>query len=116
MGERTAWACLAGFVEGRVAGRAAERSADHERDEWYSHEDLDGPGIWAAVRQVSSRLGGETFRGGFLAGVIDIPDEELWTAHHTLKQRLVEFVRQRVRIQRERLGRAPKASAMFPGC
>jgi starch phosphorylase len=45
----------------------------------------------------------------FWRGVIDIPDEELWTAHQTLKQRLIEFARQRVRAQRERLGESPES-------
>ena len=40
----------------------------------------------------------------FWRGVIDIPDEVLWETHQTLKRRLIEFVRTRVRTQRERLG------------
>ncbi len=40
-------------------------------------------------------------------GVIDIPDETLWETHQLLKRRLIEFVRQRVRQQRERLGESP---------
>ena len=41
-------------------------------------------------------------------GVIDIPDEELWNTHQSLKRRLVEFVRKRVRAQRERVGESPE--------
>ena len=40
--------------------------------------------------------------------VIDIPDEELWNTHVGLKRRLVEFARQRIRRQRERLGESPE--------
>jgi len=39
--------------------------------------------------------------------VSDIPDEELWNTHLLLKRRLVDFVRRRVREQRERMGEAP---------
>ena len=45
----------------------------------------------------------------FWRGVIDIPDEELWTTHQRLKNRLVDFVRNRVRTQRARLGESPEA-------
>ncbi len=44
----------------------------------------------------------------FWRGVFDIPDEELWNTHSRLKNRLVEFVRSRVRTQRERLGESPE--------
>lgn len=44
----------------------------------------------------------------FWRGVYDIPDEELWNVHQGLKARLIEFVRERVRIQRERLGESPE--------
>lgn len=44
----------------------------------------------------------------FWRGVIDIPDEELWGTHQALKRRLVEFVRERVRAQRVRLGESPE--------
>lgn len=44
----------------------------------------------------------------FWRGVIDIPDEILWETHQKLKRRLVEFVRNRVRAQRERLGEPPQ--------
>ncbi len=40
----------------------------------------------------------------FWRGVIDIPDETLWSTHQLLKSRLIDFVRARVRAQRERLG------------
>ncbi len=45
----------------------------------------------------------------FWRGVFDIPDEELWATHSKLKHRLVEFVRQRVRQQRERIGDTPES-------
>ena len=45
----------------------------------------------------------------FWRGVIDIPDAQLWEAHQQLKKRLVEFVRDRVRARRQRLGESPEA-------
>jgi starch phosphorylase len=45
----------------------------------------------------------------FWRGVIDIPDAQLWETHQKLKFRLVEFVRERVRMRRERLGESPEA-------
>ncbi len=45
---------------------------------------------------------------GFWKGVIDIPDEELWTTHQRLKARLIDFVRERVRTQRVRIGESPE--------
>ena len=45
----------------------------------------------------------------FWRGVIDIPDTLLWETHQKLKLRLVEFVRERVRMRRERLGESPEA-------
>src|SRR6266513_1657207 len=45
----------------------------------------------------------------FWRGVSDIPDAELWETHQQLKHRLVEFVRERVRIRRERIGDSPEA-------
>ena len=40
----------------------------------------------------------------FWRGVMDIPDARLWETHQSLKLRLVEFVRERVRIRRTRVG------------
>lgn len=45
----------------------------------------------------------------FWRGVIDIPDTQLWETHQKLKLRLVEFVRERVRAQRQRLGESPES-------
>ena len=45
----------------------------------------------------------------FWRGVIDIPDSRLWETHQKLKLRLIEFVRERVRRRRERLGESPEA-------
>ena len=45
----------------------------------------------------------------FWRRVIDIPDSELWETHQQLKHRLVDFVRERVRIRRERIGDSPEA-------
>jgi starch phosphorylase len=45
----------------------------------------------------------------FWRRVIDIPDAELWETHQKLKLRLVEFVRERVRIRRTRIGESPEA-------
>ncbi len=44
----------------------------------------------------------------FWRGVIDIPDDVLWETHQALKLRLIEFVRSRVRAQRERIGESPE--------
>lgn len=44
----------------------------------------------------------------FWRGVYDIPDEAIWETHQKLKLRLVDFARQRVRVQRERLGESPE--------
>ncbi|MEK0446156.1 MAG: hypothetical protein RLZZ399_1477 [Verrucomicrobiota bacterium] len=44
----------------------------------------------------------------FWRGVYDIPDEAIWSTHQALKLRLIEFVRERVRSQRERLGESPE--------
>jgi starch phosphorylase len=45
----------------------------------------------------------------FWRGVIEIPDAELWETHQKLKLRLVEFVRERVRARRTRIGESPEA-------
>jgi glycogen phosphorylase len=45
----------------------------------------------------------------FWRRVTDIPDAQLWETHQQLKHRLVEFVRERVRIRRERIGDSPEA-------
>jgi starch phosphorylase len=41
------------------------------------------------------------------AKVHDIPDDELWSAHRSQKERLIRFVRERVRMQSARHGRSP---------
>jgi glycogen phosphorylase len=45
----------------------------------------------------------------FWRRVTDIPDAHLWETHQQLKHRLVEFVRERVRIRRERIGDSAEA-------
>ena len=45
----------------------------------------------------------------FWRGVIDIPDTQLWETHQKLKVRLIEFLRERVRRQRQRLGESPES-------
>src|SRR5882762_7984594 len=45
----------------------------------------------------------------FWRRVIDIPDGVLWDTHQKLKLRLVQFVRERVRAQRERVGESPES-------
>ncbi|MEP6686655.1 MAG: alpha-glucan family phosphorylase, partial [Verrucomicrobiota bacterium] len=45
----------------------------------------------------------------FWRGVIHIPDGQLWETHQKLKLRLVEFVRERVRVARERVGESPES-------
>ena len=45
----------------------------------------------------------------FWRGVMDIPDAQLWETHQKLKLRLVEFVRERDRIRRTRVGESMEA-------
>src|SRR5437016_4445726 len=45
----------------------------------------------------------------FWRGVIDIPDAQLWETHQQLKCRLIDFVRDRERQRRERLGESPES-------
>jgi glycogen phosphorylase len=45
----------------------------------------------------------------FWRGVIDIPDAQLWEIHQKLKLRLIEFVRERVRVRCQRLGESAEA-------
>ena len=45
----------------------------------------------------------------FWRRVMDIPDAALWDTHQKLKLRLVQFVRERVRKQRERIGESPES-------
>jgi starch phosphorylase len=45
----------------------------------------------------------------FWRRVMDIPDALLWDTHQKLKFRLVQFVRERVRMQRERIGESPES-------
>ena len=45
----------------------------------------------------------------FWRRVIDIPDAVLWETHQKLKLRLVQFVRERVRMQRQRVGESPES-------
>ncbi len=45
----------------------------------------------------------------FWRRVIDIPDAHIWETHQQLKRRLVDFVRERVRARRERLGESPES-------
>src|SRR5205823_333190 len=45
----------------------------------------------------------------FWRGVIDIPDAQLWETHQQLKRRLIDFVHDRERQRRERLGESPES-------
>src|SRR5215831_1998631 len=45
----------------------------------------------------------------FWRRVFDIPDAQLWETHQKLKLRLIEFVRDRERQRRERLGESPES-------
>ena len=45
----------------------------------------------------------------FWRGVFDIPDAQLWDTHQRLKLRLIEFVRDRERQRRERMGESPES-------
>lgn len=44
----------------------------------------------------------------FWRGVIDIPDEVLWNLHQLLKQRTIDFLRERIHAQRQRNGEPPE--------
>ncbi|MBA2270529.1 MAG: alpha-glucan family phosphorylase [Chthoniobacterales bacterium] len=44
----------------------------------------------------------------FWRGVIEIPDAQLWETHQQLKRRLVDFVRERMRMRAERIGESPE--------
>ena len=44
----------------------------------------------------------------FWRGVIDIPDAQLWETHQKLKRRLIDFIRDRERQRRERMGESPE--------
>ena len=44
----------------------------------------------------------------FWRGVIDIHDAQLWETHQKLKHRLIDFVRDRERQRRERMGESPE--------
>lgn len=44
----------------------------------------------------------------FWRGVIDIPDDVLWDLHQLLKQRTIDFVRERIHRQRVRNGESPQ--------
>ena len=46
--------------------------------------------------------------GEYWRRVIDIPDDVLWNTHHLLKVRLIEFLRERIRVQRARIGESPE--------
>jgi starch phosphorylase len=45
----------------------------------------------------------------FWRGVIDIHDAQLWETHQQLKRRLIDFVRDRERQRRERMGESPES-------
>ena len=46
--------------------------------------------------------------GEYWRRVIDIPDEVLWQTHQLLKTRLIDFIRDRIRVQRSRIGESPE--------
>jgi starch phosphorylase len=51
----------------------------------------------------------------FWARIHDVPDEELWAARRSQKQRLIRFVRERVRWQAARHGRSPDELRVIEG-
>ncbi|MBN2561740.1 MAG: alpha-glucan family phosphorylase [Phycisphaerae bacterium] len=78
--------------------RMAELLDEYLPDDWEDRQDR--AAVWSAARK--------------------IPDARLWEVHATLKDELIGFVRQRVRIQMERSGASPKAiqaasEALDPG-
>jgi starch phosphorylase len=71
-------------------------------------------GTWVGpeMRQLYERHLGHDWEDRLLepelwSRVREIPDAELWQAHHSQKQRLVRFARERVRVQGARHGLAP---------
>ena len=73
-------------VKSWAAGEFHELYAKYLGTDWEDH--MDEPDFWR--------------------GVIDIPDEILWNLHQTLKQRTIEFFRDRVKKQRLRNGESPE--------
>jgi len=74
------------------------------------------PPTWVGpdVRQLLVKHLGSAYENGapengFAAGVEAIPDYELWTAHLTQKQRLINLLRERTLAQYARHGRSPDA-------
>ena len=51
----------------------------------------------------------------FWQGVLAVPDAELWSAHRAQKERLVRFVRERVRVQSARHGLSPDELRQLEG-
>jgi len=51
----------------------------------------------------------------FWRKVQDIPDEVLWETHQKQKVRTIEFIRERLRVQRQRLGEAPEKVRALSG-
>jgi starch phosphorylase len=51
----------------------------------------------------------------FWKGIKAVPDEELWAAHRAQKERLVRFVRERVRLQTARHGFSPDELRQIEG-
>jgi starch phosphorylase len=51
----------------------------------------------------------------YWAQVHGIPDEDLWAAHRSQKERLIRFVRERVRLQSARHGRSPDEMRAIEG-
>ena len=51
----------------------------------------------------------------FWTKIREVPDEELWAAHRSQKERLIRFVRERVRLQGARHGLPPDELRTFEG-
>ena len=93
-------------MEGRLGGRAARtRCPITSITNGIHTKTWTAPEFSALYDKYLGRIGRRiSIEPEFWRGVIDIPDEVLWGTHQTLKARLIEFVRTRVRAQRERLG------------
>ncbi len=90
-------------------GRSDPRSADHQHHQWRPYQDLDGAGVCGALSKHLGDWEQRLTEPDFWRGVIDIPDAQLWETHQQLKRRLIDFVRDRERQRRERLGESPES-------
>ena len=90
-----------------LAGRTGEAGGrDHERR---PHRELGRARDAGALRRSTSTPTGSShlLEADFWTRIRDIPDAGLWAAHRSQKERLIRFVRERVRLQSARHGLSP---------